>query len=89
LRHAAEVGDLAGLERLIGRQANIDARDAAGRTALMLATLQGKTDAVLALLAHGADPNAVDASGTTPLQAATAGGQTAIVTALQRYGARP
>jgi hypothetical protein len=89
LRHAAAAGDLAAVERLLGTQVNIDARDAAGRTALMLATLQGQTDAVLALLAHGADPNAADASGTTPLQAATAGGQTAIVTALRRYGARP
>jgi hypothetical protein len=89
LRQAAAAGDLAVVERLLGAQVNIDARDAAGRTALMLATLQGQTDAVLALLAHGADPNAADASGTTPLQAATAGGQTAIVTALRRYGARP
>ena len=89
LRHAAAAGDLAAVERLLGSQVNIDARDAAGRTALMLATLQGQTDAVLALLAHGADPNAADASGTTPLQAATAAGHTAIVTALLRYGARP
>lgn len=87
-RHAAEVGDLAALAALVGNQADIDARDSAGRTALMLATLHGEADAVAALLAQGADPNAADADGTTPLQAATAGDHPAIVAALRRYGAR-
>jgi hypothetical protein len=87
-RHAAEVGDLATLAALAEKQADIDARDAAGRTALMLATLHGQTDAVAALLAYGADPSAADADGTTPLQAATAGDHPAIVAALRRYGAR-
>jgi hypothetical protein len=88
LRSAAEVGDLAALEALVANQADIDSRDAAGRTALMLATLHGQTNAVAALLAHGADPNAADADGTTPLQAATADDHPAIVAALRRYGAR-
>jgi hypothetical protein len=87
-RHAAEVGDLAALAALAEKQVDIDARDAAGRTALMLATLHGEADAVAALLAHGADPNAADADGTTPLQAATAGDHPAIAAALRRYGAR-
>jgi len=87
-RHAAEVGDLAALATLAEKQADIDARDVAGRTALMLATLHGQTDAVAALLAYGADPSAADADGTTPLQAATAGDHPAIVAALRRYGAR-
>jgi Ankyrin repeats (3 copies) len=88
LQRAAEVGDLAALEALVANQADIDSRDAAGRTPLMLATLHGQTDAVAALLAHGADPNAADADGTTPLQAATAGDHPAIAAALRRYGAR-
>jgi Ankyrin repeats (3 copies) len=88
LRSAAEVGDLAALEALVANQTEIDSRDAAGRTALMLATLHGQTNAVAALLAYGADPNAADADGTTPLQAATAGDHPAIVAALRRYGAR-
>jgi hypothetical protein len=87
-RHAAEVGDLAALGALVGNQADINARDSAGRTALMLATLHGEADAVAALLAYGADPNAADADGTTPLQAATAGDHPAIVAALRRHGAR-
>jgi hypothetical protein len=88
VRRAAEIGDLSGLQILLEKQTDIDSRDAAGRTALMLATLHGQTDAVAALLAYGADPNAAAADGTTPLQAARAGDHPAIVAALQRYGAR-
>lgn len=88
LRRAAEIGDVAGLQALLDERVDIDARDAGGRTALMLATLHGRADAVDALLAHGADPNAADAQGTTPLQAAEAGDQPAIVAALRRAGAR-
>ena len=88
LRRAAEIGDLSGLKALLEKQADIDSRDALGRTALILATLHGQTNAVAVLLAHGADPNAADADGTTPLQAAKAGDHPAIVAALQRYGAR-
>jgi hypothetical protein len=87
-RHAAEVGDLAALAASVEKQPDIDARDSAGRTALMVATLHGEADAVAALLAYGADPNAADADGTTPLQAATAGDHPAIVAALRRHGAR-
>ena len=87
-RRSAEIGDLSGLQVLLVKQTDIDSRDAAGRTALMLATLHGQTDAVAALLVYGADPNATDANGATPLQAAMTGGHPAIVVALQRYGAR-
>ena len=88
LRQAAENGDLTELQGLLDKQPDIDARDASGRTALMLATLHGQTHAVDVLLAHGADPNAADARGITPLQAAVAGNFPAIVAALQRGGAR-
>jgi ankyrin repeat protein len=87
-RRAAEIGDLSALKALLDKQADIDSRDAVGRTALMLATLHGQTNAVAVLLAYGADPNAADADGTTPLQAAKAGDHPAIVAALQRYGVR-
>jgi hypothetical protein len=87
-RHAAENGDLHALDRLLAGQSDINARDAAGRTPLMLAVLHGQTEVVSALLAYGADPNAADAHGTTPLEAARASGRPAIIAALQRYGAR-
>lgn len=87
-RHAAEVGDLARLEALRQRQVDINSGDQLGRTALMLATLNGQSNAVAALLAYGADPNLADARGITPLQAALAGDRKAIIATLQRYGAR-
>jgi hypothetical protein len=88
LRQAAELGDVPALQALLGKQPVIDARDAGGRTALMLATLHGRTQVVEVLLSAGADPNAADARGTTPLQAALATDQTDIVAALRRAGAR-
>ncbi len=94
LRQAAEIGDAVVLQSLLNDQtalngqAAVDARDASGRTALMLATLSGRVDAVTVLLAHGADPNAADNQGVTPLQAAVAGNQPVIAAALERAGAR-
>jgi hypothetical protein len=88
LRRAAEAGDLSQLQSVIEQHADIESRDAGGRTALMLATLQGQAQSVDALLAAGADPNAADARGVTPLQAAIAGGKTGIAAALRRAGAR-
>lgn len=88
LRQAAERGDVPALQALLGNHPVIDARDALGRTALMLATLHGRTQAALMLLSAGADPNAPDANGTMPLQAALAANQPAIVAALRQAGAR-
>ncbi len=94
LRQAAEDGDMETLRTLLSPQTDIhppsaiDARDGNGRTALMLATLHGRREAVDALLAAGADPNTADVEGTTPLQAAVAGGQPEIIAALRRAGGR-
>jgi ankyrin repeat protein len=76
------------LRRLVAAHVDINARDASGRTALMLAVLQGQKQAVDTLLAAGADPNAADASGTTPLHAALASAQYTIAAALEKSGAR-
>lgn len=87
LRQAAASGDVPQLQSLQPGIADIDARDARGRTALMRATLGGHAGSVTWLLAHGADPNAADTDGTTPLQAAVAARQSAIAAALRHYGA--
>jgi Ankyrin repeats (3 copies) len=88
LWRAAEEGDLAALRELHARHANLDAVDAAGRTALMIATLHGHSQAVAALLDYGADPNIADGSGESPLDAALAADESEIITALKRHGAR-
>jgi hypothetical protein len=87
LRQAAQSGDTRRLEALLDEQIDVDARDSAGRTALMLAVIGGQAQAVDALLARGADPNAADSSGTTPLAAALAANHADIIAALRRAGA--
>jgi hypothetical protein len=88
LRGAAAAGDVAAVNALLGTSSDVDARDQSGRTALMLAILNGHAEIVEALLAHGADANAVDATGARPLQMARAGGISEIVDSLLRAGAR-
>jgi hypothetical protein len=85
---AAEAGDLTQLAALRPQQHDLNARDALGRTALMIATVHGQSEAAAALLAYGADPNAADLTGRTPLQVARAAGNTALIATLERYGAR-
>jgi hypothetical protein len=88
LREAAQNGNVQRLEALLTERIDIDARDASGRSALMLAVLHDRKDAVNSLLAAGADPNAADTSGTTPLEAAIAAARPEIAAALRRAGAR-
>jgi hypothetical protein len=70
LQSAAAQGDVAQAATLLDRGADIDERDEAGRTPLMLAVTQGQLEVVRLLLARGADPNAADNAGHTPLQQA-------------------
>lgn len=84
----AGAGDSSAPERAPDAARPIDTRDTDGRTALMLAVLQGRLNAVLDLLRRGADPNAADDSGVTPLQAARAKNRPDIADALVHAGAR-
>lgn len=88
VRDAAETGNLAVLRKLLEMRLDIDSRDDLGRTALMLATLRGHSEAVDLLLEKGADPNVADKKGVTPLQAAREGKNAAIAAALERRGGR-
>jgi hypothetical protein len=88
LWRAAETGDLATLRVLHEQRADLNATDTEGRTALMLATLHARAQAVEALLDYGADPNIAAADGRSPLAAALAANEGAIASALRAHGAR-
>jgi ankyrin repeat protein len=66
--------DPAGIELLIKRKANVDSRDSLGRTALMVAALQGHAGIVATLLDAGAQVGLADSRGTTALMEATRSG---------------
>jgi uncharacterized protein len=55
LHEAAGAGDVGEIQRLLGAGLAIDARDADGRTPVMVATVARRTDAVRALVDAGAD----------------------------------
>jgi hypothetical protein len=92
LRQAAALGDVTRLQSILessaGKVLDINARDADGRTAIMLATMAGAAGAVQLLLAHAADPSIADATGQTPLQVAIAHDHADLAAALRLAGAR-
>src|SRR5215472_10948154 len=74
LRDAAKRGDVDAVKSLLGKGANINSKDADGRTALLEASYWGQPDVVKLLLDKGADVNAADQSGhTAVVEAAQAG----------------
>ena len=68
--------------------AAINARDANGRTALMIAVMHAQLSLVRALLARGADPNIADARGRTPLAVARIENRRELIDVLVAAGAR-
>ena len=88
LLQAIDQGDTEGARRLLKQGANTNARDAAGRTALMYAAITGQTRVVLkALLDRGADVNARSSDGTTALIAAATFGDPQAIKMLLSKGA--
>jgi hypothetical protein len=83
---AAKSGDMSGLQTALAGNVDVDAFDANGQTALIVAIKNNHVDIVRALLAHGANPNTADSRGLTPLRAARIRGNFAIQTALERNG---
>jgi ankyrin repeat protein len=57
---AAVKGDAAQIKQLAAKSAQVDAKDAHGRTPLHVATYGAKHDAMRALVAAGANPNALE-----------------------------
>ena len=85
IHKAADRGDLAGIQRFVDKGVAVDARDAYGRTPLML-TLSNLEN-VRYLVEKGADVNARDSEGETPLMKAAFIGQLDVVRYLVRRGA--
>jgi ankyrin repeat protein len=85
---AAQNGDVREIRGTLYSNVDVNALDAKGHRALILAIAYGHVDIVRVLLAHGANPNLPDAHGTTPLAAAHARGNFEILKALERSGLR-
>jgi ankyrin repeat protein len=83
---AAQNGDIRGVQGALASNVDVNALDAKGHRALILAIAYGHVDVVRALLAHGANPNLPDTHGTTPLGAAHARGNFEILKVLERSG---
>ena len=77
---------MSGLEAALAGNVDVNALDAHGQTALILAIQNNHVDIVRALLAHGANPNTADSRGYTPLRAARTRANFAILEALERNG---
>jgi excisionase family DNA binding protein len=83
LMKAAWEGDKGQAQVLIQDGVDVNARDAFGRTPLIIAASQGHTQVVQVLLEQGADPSIRDSVGTTALIAAEARGYERIVSLLR------
>lgn len=68
--------------RLLKEKCNVDARNKAGQTALMMAALFGRTGQVDMLLAAGADPGVTDLSGRSAASVAQQQGNEALASRL-------
>jgi len=84
---AARRGDVEALERLLAAGADIDARDAHGQTALMLAARIGHHAAVILLVDRGADLNHTAKFHLSALMLAVLNNHSKIVETLVKAGA--
>jgi uncharacterized protein len=89
LHRAAAAGDLAGIATALGAGADVDGRDAEGRTAVLVATRARQTEAVRALLAADADVDLQDAQLDNPFLYAGAEGLLDILRLVNEVGADP
>lgn len=85
LIEAAYEGNTVQVQSLIEEGADVNEKDASGRTALMIAANRGHTYVVQLLLERGADANATDNNGLTAMQAAESRGFQRIVSMLRKF----
>ena len=87
LHRAAEAGDLAPVQTLIARGANVNARDDGRRTPLHLAARNGHREVVEVLVRCGAQVNSEDKQGQTPATIAMVSNRRSVVEYLIGAGA--
>lgn len=87
LHRAAQANDVALIKKLLASGAEIDARDADQRTALLVATHANAANAARALIAAGANVNAKDNIQDTPYLYAAAEGRLEILRMTLKAGA--
>lgn len=88
LRQAAQDGEMTTVKDLLGKGANLNARDDLGRTALLwIAPAKDNPEMAKFLISKGADVNAKDNQGETALMIAASQSNPGIVTALLEGGA--
>jgi len=87
LHQAAGKNDVAEIKKLLAQGAEIDARDADGRTALLVATHANRIEAAKALIDAGADVNAKDNINDSPYLYAGARGHLNILKMTLSHGA--
>lgn len=80
-------GRVATLELLLPATRNVDAKDAAGLTAVARASALGQSAAAATLIAAGASVNEPNHGGETPLHLAAEGGHEAVTSLLIQAGA--
>jgi ankyrin repeat protein len=88
LHQAALQGDVERVSALLSSGVEVNARDAHGRTALIIATKKGDIQIVRILLRSGADPNAKDSLGETAMSNAQRLGLVHIGLLLKQAGAK-
>ena len=89
LLQATEAGDIVQMQALLGKGAEVNARNAHGWTALHVAAAGGDPAVIALLLQHGADVHAQSHIGTTALDnAITRGGRKAVIDLLLAHGAK-
>ena len=83
-----KTGNAVKVSRAIKNDANVNAKDNDGYTALIMAVVDGHTETAELLLKHGADVNAEDNRGFTVLMIAVLRGHEETTKLLRSYGAK-
>ncbi len=84
---AAQQGDVAAVETLLAKGADVNGKDGNGSTALIHASAEGMVPIVELLVRNGADVNAADNIGDTALMAAASEGHADVLKLLLSAGA--